>query len=80
MCATSGEFHHGFCVACSLAHTPMIPLASSGSADASILFRHLAALVPSWRLGTDHAQPLPTCVRPNATYADFLRNDTFYIG
>ncbi|CAK0786624.1 hypothetical protein CVIRNUC_009838 [Coccomyxa viridis] len=63
----------------SLAHVPIVPVAARGSADASIIRRHLAALAPAWRLGTDHARALPACVRPNATYADFLRNDTFYI-
>ena len=65
--------------ACSLGHVPIVPVAARGSADASIIRRHLAALAPAWRLGTDHAKALPACVRPNATYADFLRNDTFYI-
>ena len=64
---------------CSLAHVPIVPVAARGSADASIIRRHLAALAPAWRLGIDHAKALPACVRSNATYADFLRNDTFYI-
>ena len=65
---------------CSLAHLPIAPLAARGGADASIIRRHLAALAPNWRLGTDNARALPACVRPNATYADFLSNETFYIG
>ena len=65
---------------CSLAHTPIVPLAARGSADASIIRRHLAALAPNWRLGTDHAKALPACVHLNATYTDFLGDDTFYIG
>ena len=65
--------------ACSLAHVPIVPVAARGSADASIIRRHLAALAPTWRLGTDNAKALPACVRPDATYADFLRSDSFYI-